>query len=158
MLDGEQRTLIDHVSFDLGKGEILGLVGESGSGKSMICRALVKLLPSKAIAITGGSVMLGGRDLVALDEAAMRSVRGAEIGMVFQNPTSHLDPVMRIGDQIAEGIRYHQGKSRREAKSAAIDILASGRLSQSGAAIRQLSARILRRHAPARHDRGSALL
>jgi len=124
MLDGEQRTLIDHVSFDLAKGEILGLVGESGSGKSMICRSLVQLLPSKAIAITGGSVMLGGRDLVALDEAAMRSVRGAEIGMVFQNPTSHLDPVMRIGDQVAEGIRYHQGKSRREAKSAAIDILA----------------------------------
>jgi len=124
MLDGEQRTLIDHVSFDLAKGEILGLVGESGSGKSMICRSLVQLLPSNAIAITGGSVMLGGRDLVALDEAAMRSVRGAEIGMVFQNPTSHLDPVMRIGDQVAEGIRYHQGKSRREAKSAAIDILA----------------------------------
>jgi peptide/nickel transport system ATP-binding protein len=122
-LDGETRTLIDAVSFDLGKGEILGLVGESGSGKSMICRALVKLLPSKTIAITGGSILLSGRDLVTLDEAAMRSVRGANIGMVFQNPTSHLDPVMRIGDQIAEGIRYHQGKSRSEAKSAATDIL-----------------------------------
>jgi peptide/nickel transport system ATP-binding protein len=67
-LDGETRTLIDAVSFDLGKGEILGLVGESGSGKSMICRALVKLLPSKTIAITGGSILLSGRDLVTLDE------------------------------------------------------------------------------------------
>ena len=123
LLDGETRTLIDAVSFDLGQGEILGLVGESGSGKSMICRALVQLLPSRAIRITGGSVQLGDRDLTTLGEDAMRTVRGAEIGMVFQNPTSHLDPVMRIGDQIAEGIRYHQGKSRSEAKAAAIDIL-----------------------------------
>ncbi|UJW73822.1 dipeptide ABC transporter ATP-binding protein [Rhizobium sp. SL42] len=124
MLDGETRKLIDTVSFDLGRGEILGLVGESGSGKSMICRALVKLLPSKAISIVGGSVMLGARDLTRLDDDAMRAVRGAEIGMVFQNPTSHLDPVMRIGDQIAEGIRYHQNKSRSDAKAMAIDILA----------------------------------
>jgi peptide/nickel transport system ATP-binding protein len=122
-LDGETRTLIDAVSFDLGRGEILGLVGESGSGKSMICRAMVQLLPSKTIAITGGSILLSGRDLVRLDEAAMRSVRGADIGMVFQNPTSHLDPVMRIGEQIAEGIRYHQGQARGQAKAAAIDIL-----------------------------------
>ena len=100
----------------IGKGEILGLVGESGSGKSMICRALVKLPPSRAIAITSGSVLLSGRDLVTLDEAAMRSVRGADIGMVFQNPTSHLDPVMRIGDQITEGVRYHQSKSRNDAR------------------------------------------
>ncbi len=122
-IDGETRTLIDAVSFDLCRGEILGLVGESGSGKSMICRALVKLLPSPAIAITGGSVLLGGRDLLALDEDVMRAVRGVEIGMIFQNPTSHLDPVMRIGDQIAEGIRYHQGFGRDQARLAAVDIL-----------------------------------
>ncbi|OJF93942.1 dipeptide ABC transporter ATP-binding protein [Pararhizobium antarcticum] len=122
-LDGETRRLIDGVSFDLGRGEILGLVGESGSGKSMICRALVRLLPSTAIAITGGSVMLGTRDLTRMDEDGMRAVRGADIGMVFQNPTSHLDPVMRIGDQISEGIRYHQGLDRREARAMAVDIL-----------------------------------
>jgi len=122
-LDGETRTLIDAVSFDLAKGEILGLVGESGSGKSMICRALVKLLPSPAIAITGGSILLEGKDLTALDEDAMRAVRGAEIGMIFQNPTSHLDPVMRIGDQITEGIRYHQGLGREQARDAVIEIL-----------------------------------
>ena len=122
-LDGETRRLIDHVSLDLNRGEILGLVGESGSGKSMICRALVRLLPSRAISITGGSVMLGDRDLTGLDETAMQSVRGGEIGMIFQNPTSHLDPVMRIGDQVAEGIRYHQGADRRSAKTAAIEIL-----------------------------------
>jgi peptide/nickel transport system ATP-binding protein len=123
LIDGETRTLIDAVSFDLGRGEILGLVGESGSGKSMICRALVKLLPSPAIAIGGGSILLGGRDLVALDEGVMCAVRGVEIGMIFQNPTSHLDPLMRIGEQIAEGIRYHQGFDRDQARLAAVDIL-----------------------------------
>jgi peptide/nickel transport system ATP-binding protein len=123
LIDGENRTLIDAVSFDLASGEILGLVGESGSGKSMICRALVRLLPSSAIAITGGSILLGGRELTALGEDVMRGVRGVEIGMIFQNPTSHLDPVMRIGDQIAEGIRYHQGFGRDQARLAAIDIL-----------------------------------
>ena len=122
-LEGETRTLIDAVSLDLNRGEILGLVGESGSGKSMICRALVQLLPSRAISITGGSVMFGDRDLTRLDEKSMQAVRGGEIGMIFQNPTSHLDPVMRIGDQVAEGIRYHQNLGRRAAKLAAIEIL-----------------------------------
>jgi peptide/nickel transport system ATP-binding protein len=123
-LEGENRTLIDAVSFDLDRGDVLGLVGESGSGKSMICRALMRLLPSKSIAITGGSIKLGGRDLTGLDEKEMLGIRGARIGMIFQNPTSHLDPVMRIGDQISEGIRFHQNKSRSQAKAAAIEILA----------------------------------
>ncbi|MGV3550271.1 dipeptide ABC transporter ATP-binding protein [Rhizobium sp.] len=122
-LEGETRRLIDGVSLDLHRGEILGLVGESGSGKSMICRAMVQLLPSRAIAITGGAVMLGDRDLTKLDETSMQAVRGGEIGMIFQNPTSHLDPVMRIGDQVAEGIRFHQKLDRRAAKVAAIEIL-----------------------------------
>ena len=88
----------------------------------------------------------------------MRAVRGGEIGMIFQNPTSHLDPVMRIGDQIAEGIRFHQGlDAARGARGGDRDARA-GRLSRPGAAIRQLSARVLRRHAPARDDRGGAVL
>jgi peptide/nickel transport system ATP-binding protein len=123
-LDGETRRLIDGVSFDLERGEVLGLVGESGSGKSMICRAIMRLLPSRSLAIAGGSVMLDGRDLVTLDEKDMLEIRGARIGMIFQNPTSHLDPVMRIGDQICEGIRFHQGKSRSEARPVALEILA----------------------------------
>jgi peptide/nickel transport system ATP-binding protein len=122
-LDGGMRTLIDHVSLDLAKGEILGLVGESGSGKSLFCRSLVRLLPSSLIKIESGTVLLEGRDLIAASDAEMLEVRGGEIGMIFQNPTSHLDPVMRIGDQIAEGIRYHQGLGAREARAAAIEIL-----------------------------------
>jgi len=122
--DSGPRTLIDAVSLDLGKGEILGLVGESGSGKSLFCRSLVRLLPSSLLTIESGSVLLEGRDLMRVDDSEMLKVRGGEIGMIFQNPTSHLDPVMRIGDQIAEGIRYHQGFGAREARAAATEILA----------------------------------
>ncbi|MFB2564844.1 dipeptide ABC transporter ATP-binding protein [Rhizobium sp. IMFF44] len=122
-LDGGERTLIDGVSLDLGKGEILGLVGESGSGKSLLCRSLVRLLPSSLLKIESGSIRLQGRELTEISDAEMLEVRGGEIGMIFQNPTSHLDPVMRIGDQIAEGIRYHQGLKTREARAAATEIL-----------------------------------
>ncbi|HCL65566.1 MAG TPA: ABC transporter ATP-binding protein [Rhizobium sp.] len=118
------RTLIDHVSVDLAQGEILGLVGESGSGKSLLCRAVMGLLPSPQLSIDRGSVMLEGHDLVTASPAEMLAVRGGEIGMIFQNPSSHLDPVMRIGDQIAEGIRFHQGATARQAREAAIEMLA----------------------------------
>ncbi|MGW9949530.1 peptide/nickel transport system ATP-binding protein [Rhizobium leguminosarum] len=123
-VDSGPRTLLDAVSLDLGKGEILGLVGESGSGKSLFCRSLVRLLPSSLLKIESGRVLLEGRDLMRVDDGEMLKVRGGEIGMIFQNPTSHLDPVMRIGDQIAEGIRYHQGLNTREARVAATEILA----------------------------------
>ncbi|OHV26113.1 ABC transporter ATP-binding protein [Rhizobium sp. RMa-01] len=123
-LDSGTRTLLDAVSLDLGKGEILGLVGESGSGKSLFCRSLVRLLPSSLLKIESGSVLLDGRDLMRIGDGEMLEVRGGEIGMIFQNPTSHLDPVMRIGNQIAEGIRYHQGLGAREARAAATEILA----------------------------------
>ncbi|MBB2752969.1 UNVERIFIED_ORG: peptide/nickel transport system ATP-binding protein [Rhizobium aethiopicum] len=123
-LDSGTRTLLDAVSLDLGKGEILGLVGESGSGKSLFCRSLVRLLPSSLLKIESGSVLLDGRDLTRIGDGEMLEVRGGEIGMIFQNPTSHLDPVMRIGNQIAEGIRYHQGLGAREARAVATEILA----------------------------------
>ncbi|MDQ0301162.1 dipeptide ABC transporter ATP-binding protein [Ancylobacter polymorphus] len=117
------RTLLDHVSLDLSPGEILGLVGESGSGKSLLCRTLLQLLPSRALSVTGGTAMMGGRDLLALDEAQMQQVRGAEIGMIFQNPSSHLDPVMRVGEQIAEGLRFHRRLDRAAAKAEAIALM-----------------------------------
>ncbi len=103
-------TLVDRVSFDLAEGEILGLVGESGSGKTMACRALMRLLPSSNLRVQGKAVRLAGEDLLSLDEAGMRGIRGRRLGMIFQNPGSHLDPLMRIGEQIGEGIRLHQGR------------------------------------------------
>ena len=120
---GRERAVVRDVSFEVGEGEALGRVGESGSGKSVTCRALIRLLPGENLGIAGGSVLLKGRDLVPLDESAMRKVRGAEIGMVFQNAGSHLDPVMRIGDQIAESLRLHRGVSRREARDLAMETL-----------------------------------
>jgi peptide/nickel transport system ATP-binding protein len=123
-LDEGVRTLLDSVSLHLSKGEVLGLVGESGSGKSLFCRSLVRLLPSPRLKIATGAVLLGGRDVLTVSDAEMRSVRGGEIGMIFQNPTSHLDPVMRIGRQVAEGIQHHQGLDANAARAAATEILA----------------------------------
>ncbi|MGY2196455.1 ABC transporter ATP-binding protein [Pseudomonas gingeri] len=116
-------TLVDRLSFDLMEGEILGLVGESGSGKTLACRGLMRLLPSTGLSVEGGAVHLAGQNLLALDETGMRAMRGRQIGMVFQNPSSHLDPLMRIGEQIGEGIRQHQQCSRREARGQAIEVL-----------------------------------
>lgn len=121
---GETLTIIDRVSFELGRGEILGIVGESGSGKSMTCRALIRLLPSSQLSVSGGTARLAdGRDLMALPERDLQKVRGRSIGMIFQNPASHLDPVMSIGRQIAESVQHHQGIGRREAWQKALEVL-----------------------------------
>ncbi|HET6161365.1 MAG TPA: ABC transporter ATP-binding protein [Dongiaceae bacterium] len=117
------RTLVEEVDLDLAEGEVLGLVGESGSGKTITCRALMRLLPPGDLQIATGSIDLRGRDLAQASEADMRKVRGVEIGMIFQNPNSHLDPVMRIGDQIAESVRYHEEASPRDARDRAIELL-----------------------------------
>jgi len=106
------------VSFQVMEGEILGIVGESGSGKSITCRALMGLLP--ALATAAGSVQFRGRDLLRLGEDEWCSLRGSEIGMIFQNPASHLDPLRRIGQQIAA---RHLGLSRREGMRRAVSLL-----------------------------------
>ncbi len=120
--DGE-RTIVDGISFDVGRGEILGLVGESGSGKTVACRAVIDLLPSPSMRRACGTILMHGRDISRLDARAMQAVRGGEIGMIFQNPSSHLDPLMRIGDQIAESVRLHEGAGRREARAKAVEAL-----------------------------------
>ncbi|MCQ0093427.1 ABC transporter ATP-binding protein [Roseovarius sp. M141] len=118
------HSIIESVSFDLRPGEILGIVGESGSGKSVTCRALIRLLPSSRLKVTGGSVQLSdGRDVLAMSAKDLPQVRGRRIGMIFQNPASHLDPVMTIGRQIAESIRHHQGVGRRDAWARMLEIL-----------------------------------
>ncbi|MBC7312924.1 MAG: ABC transporter ATP-binding protein, partial [Rhizobium sp.] len=109
------------VSFQVMEGEILGIVGESGSGKSITCRALMGLLP--ALATAEGSVQFRGRDLLGLGEDEWCSLRGSEIGMIFQNPASHLDPLRRIGQQIAAPMIRHLGLSRREGMRRAVSLL-----------------------------------
>jgi peptide/nickel transport system ATP-binding protein len=118
-----RRLIVEDVDLDLREGEVLGLVGESGSGKTVTCRALARLLPRGQLHIASGSVQLNGRDLTRLSEEEMRKVRGVEIGMIFQNPASHLDPVMRIGDQIAESVRYHEGVPMAEGRARAVELL-----------------------------------
>jgi peptide/nickel transport system ATP-binding protein len=116
-------ALVDGVSLSVDRGEILGLVGESGSGKTLACRAMMRLLPGEGLAIRGGEILLEGTNVLACSEQQMMAVRGREIGMIFQNPASHLNPVMSIGRQIAEGRRWHFGASRREARQQAIELL-----------------------------------
>lgn len=101
-------SAIDGVSFDLYRGETLGLVGESGSGKSMTGLSLMRLLAKDTTRITKGSVRLAGRELTGLHEAEMRKVRGREIGMILQDPQTSLNPAFRIGDQIVEALQLHR--------------------------------------------------
>jgi peptide/nickel transport system ATP-binding protein len=114
---------VDGVSFAVERGEIMGLVGESGSGKTVTCRAMLHLLPNWQLRQVGGRAVFDGQDLLGLDEAKLRDLHGRRIGMIFQNPASHLDPLMPIGRQVAEPLVYHQGLSAREAKAEAIELL-----------------------------------
>src|ERR1043165_2089128 len=111
------------LSLTVAAGETLGIVGESGSGKSVLCRAILRLLPSPPAEITAKSLRFEGRDLLKLKPAEMRSVRGQDIAMVFQNPMTSLNPVWPIGDPVSEGLRVHRGLSSAVARKAAIDIL-----------------------------------
>ncbi|MBV9013705.1 MAG: ABC transporter ATP-binding protein [Pseudonocardiales bacterium] len=113
---------VDGVSLTLGEGQILGLVGESGSGKTMTGMSIVRLLPSGG-RLVGGSVTLAGQELTTLDAHAMRRVRGNEIGVVFQDPMTSLNPTMTIGQQIAESVQCHRGVSRSAARARAAETL-----------------------------------
>jgi len=114
------------VSFALERGATLGLVGESGCGKSLTALALMGLLPDRAE--VGGSIRLAGQELTALDDAAWARLRGDRIGMVFQEPMTALNPVHRIGDQIAEPLRLHRGLDRAAARAEALRLLERVRL------------------------------
>ncbi|MCP4386457.1 MAG: ABC transporter ATP-binding protein, partial [Hyphomicrobiales bacterium] len=117
------QTVVEDVGFELRKGEVLGIVGESGSGKTVSARAVIRLLPSRTSRIAGGVVLFEGNDLLHLPEPALDEVRGGRIGMIFQNPMSHLDPVMRIGRQISIGLTLHLGMSARDARRRSIELL-----------------------------------
>jgi peptide/nickel transport system ATP-binding protein len=114
---------VDGVSFTLNPGETLAIVGESGCGKSMTALSLMRLIPEPPGRIVAGSVKLAGTDLLALDEPAMRRVRGNEISMIFQEPMTSLNPVMTIGRQIAEVTLLHEALSRAAAQRKAVEML-----------------------------------
>ena len=114
---------VDGVDLSVETGLTLGVVGESGCGKTVLALSLLRLVPSPPGRIVGGSVLLAGRELLTLSEEEMRRVRGREISMIFQEPMTSLNPVFRIGEQIAEVIRLHQGIARREALAGSVEML-----------------------------------
>ncbi|HZS94081.1 MAG TPA: ABC transporter ATP-binding protein [Chloroflexota bacterium] len=114
---------VNGVDFYIDAGETVGLVGESGCGKSVTALSLMRLVPDPPGRIAGGSVQFKGRELLSLSKRAMRGLRGKEISMIFQDPLTSLNPMMRIERQMTEGIRLHLGGSRREARDRAIEML-----------------------------------
>lgn len=121
---GPARAVND-VSLTIAEGQTLGLVGESGSGKTVLGRSIMRLYDPEQVAEFSGHVEIDGIDISALDEKSMRDIRGGLVAMVFQDPMSSLNPVMKIGTQITEQLRRHRNLSRRDARATAIELLAA---------------------------------
>ncbi len=120
---GGEVHAVNDVSFHLQPGELLGVVGESGSGKSVTMMSLLGLLPSPPADVRGGTVMLGGQDLLKIGVEALRHVRGAKVGFVFQDPMTSLNPVFTVGNQLMEPLRLHMGMDKRQAEARAVELL-----------------------------------
>jgi peptide/nickel transport system ATP-binding protein len=114
---------VDRVSLSLASGQTLGIVGESGCGKSMLCRALIRLLPPGGQIARGAELRFNGVDIGALSEKLLSRIRGRDIAMVFQNPMTALNPVMRVGKQIGENLRLHTTIARKSVRRAAVNCL-----------------------------------
>ncbi len=130
---------VQDVSLTLRAGETVAIVGESGSGKSVAATAVMGLLPPQARAVAGHALM-DGRDLLDMPEPELRQWRGSRLAMVFQDPMSSLNPVLRVGEQLREAIQAHQpGRSRRALHDRSLDAVPARRHRRSGASARQLS-------------------
>lgn len=116
-------TAVDHVSFSVKPGEIVGIVGESGSGKSVMCQSILRLLEHTDPVIYGGRVLLEGTDIFGLDLKAVRTLRGNQVSVIFQDPLTSLNPVYTIGNQVEEVLRLHKGMNRQEALSRTVELL-----------------------------------
>ncbi len=125
------------VSFQVSRGETVGIVGESGSGKSVTALSLMGLVPNPPGRITAGSIRLDGEELTSKSNHEMRLLRGSKIAMVFQDPFSSLNPTMTLGEQVAEPIRLHTGASRKEAKEQVIRLLQAVRIPEPETRFRQ---------------------
>jgi len=128
---------VDGVSWDVQEGETVALVGESGCGKSVTALSIMRLIAPPAGRIAGGQVLFKGRDLLALSEEEMRHVRGREIGMVFQEPMTSLNPVLTIGRQLTEGLEIHLGMSQADARKRAEEMLGLVGIPDAGRRLRQ---------------------
>ena len=114
---------VNGVSFDLRAGELLGVVGESGCGKSVTMMSLVKLIPMPPAKIVKGSAVFDSKDLIQMDLEELQGIRGGQIGFIFQDPMTSLNPVLTVGYQLTEALRLHKGMSKRAARARAVEIL-----------------------------------
>ncbi|MEX0893577.1 MAG: ABC transporter ATP-binding protein [Gemmatimonadota bacterium] len=122
--DAGTARAVDGLSFSVAEGEMLGIVGESGCGKSVTSLSVMRLVPTPPGEILeGSSIRFRGRELLELSEKEMRAVRGNDIGMIFQEPMTSLNPVFKVGEQIAETLRLHRGMNRKEARARAVEML-----------------------------------
>ncbi len=137
---GDTSLAVDHVSFDIRKGEVVALVGESGSGKSVSANSILRLLPYPAASHPSGEILFKGKDLLKASDKALREVRGNDITMIFQEPMTSLNPLHTIEKQIAEILELHQGVTGQAARKRDAGTAEPGRHPRAGKAAEGLSA------------------
>src|SRR4030081_3313307 len=128
---------VDGVSWDVRKGETVALVGESGCGKSVSALSVMRLVSAPAGRIVEGEILFKGRNLLALSEEEMRKVRGREIGMIFQEPMTSLNPVLTVGRQLPEPLEIHLGMTRAQAQTRAVEMLSLVGITDGARRLRQ---------------------
>lgn len=121
--NGLELRAVDDMSYDVHKGECVAIIGESGSGKSVSALSLLRLVPDPPGKILGGKILLNGEDILEMSEKQLREIRGSKISMIFQEPSTALNPVIPVGKQITETLRVHRGLSKQEAEQEAIRLL-----------------------------------
>ena len=149
---------VDDVSFYVMPGETLGVVGESGCGKSMTGLSIMRLIPSPPGKIVAGEIFFNGDDILRMSDEQVRSIRGNDIAMIFQDPMTSLNPVLTINRQISEALQLHMGMNKGQARERTIELLKMVGIPKRRRADRPVSAPVLRRDAPARDDRDGAVL
>src|SRR5699024_11396469 len=122
-IQGGERQPVRCIKFNIQEGETLALVGESGSGKSVTVQPIMRLLSMPPGDFKSGSILMNGEDIVRKTEKEMEKIRGQEIGMIFQDPMTSLNPTMKVGRQITEGLIKHQNMSKEEAKKRGLELL-----------------------------------
>ena len=147
---------VDHISFEIKRGECVALVGESGSGKSVSALSILKLLPYPTASHPSGSIRFKGRELLELSEREIRGIRGNDISIIFQEPMTSLNPLHTIEAQIGEILQLHSGISGAMARARTLELLTQVGIPEPETRLGELSASIVRRPAPARHDRDGA--
>ena len=129
---GQQLRAVDGVTFDLVRGETLGLVGESGCGKSVTALSILRLIPYPPGKIVGGEIYFDGKSLLSISEDEMRDIRGNDIAMIFQEPMTSLNPVLTIGRQVAEPLEIHQNVEKQKALKEAVTLLEQVQIPEAG--------------------------